>query len=96
MVDELKDDTTEPLPNGATLPEHPASTTALKIIEYGKVYDDGDGRPLLAGKLHESDVRMLMSGHNGALGHLYLYAIRDKKIYHTRRLVTIDVKVTEI
>lgn len=92
----ITDETTEPLPNGAELPEHPASTTALKIIEYGKVWDDGDGRPLASGRLHESQVRMLMNGDQMALQHLYLYAIRDKKIYHTRQLVTIDVKVTEV
>jgi hypothetical protein len=89
------EETTEPLPNGATLPDHPANTTALRVIEYGKVFDDGDGRPLEAGKLHENEIRMLMNGEVGGLGHLYLYAIRDKKIYHTRRLVVIDVKCLE-
>lgn len=90
----LLDDQTEPLPNGASLPEHPANTTALKIVEYGKVFDDGDGTPLKGG-LHESEVKMLMAGNQMSLRHLYCYAIRDKKIYHTRRLVTVDVKVTD-
>lgn len=90
------DETTAPLPNGSPLPTHPASTTALKVIEYGKVWDDGDGRPLQRGQLHESQIRMLMNGEQMALQHLYLYAIRDKKILHTRRLVTIDVKCVRV
>lgn len=94
-LDEVFEETTEPLPNGAELPDHPANTTALQIVSFGKVWDDGDGRPLTAG-LHESQVRMLQMGHQMALQHLYLYAIRDRKIYHTRNLVTIDVKVKEI
>ena len=94
-MDNLIEETTEPLPNGAALPDHPANTTSLTVIEYGKVFDDGDGRPLETGKLHENEIRMLMNGEVGGLGHLYLFAIRDKKIYHTRRLVVIDVKCLE-
>lgn len=95
MSDNFTDDVTGPLPNGADLPDHPANTTGLQIVSYGKVWDDGDGRPLTAG-LHEAQVKMLMLGRQMALQHLYLYAIRDKKIYHTRNLVTIDVKVKEV
>lgn len=83
-------ETTEPLRNGDPLPEHPDSTTALKITKFGDVYDDGDGTPLVSGRLRESEVQMLMSGNQMALRHLYFYAIRNKKIYHTRSLVTID------
>lgn len=89
------EETTEPLKNGEALPSHPANTTALRITEFGKVFDDGDGRPLETGKLHENEIRMLQSGQVGGLGHLYLYAIRDKKIFHTRSLVTIDVICVE-
>ena len=89
------EETTEPLPNGAALPDHPANTTALRIIEYGKVWDDGDGRPLQTGVLHENEIRMLMNGEVGGLGHLYLYALRNRHIYHTRKLVTIDVTFRE-
>jgi hypothetical protein len=88
-------ETTEPLKNGADLPDHPASTTSLKIIEYGNVYDDGDGTPLQQGKLREAEVQNLMHGDQMALRHLYLYAIRNKKIYHTRNLVTIDCECIE-
>jgi hypothetical protein len=95
-LDSLIEETTEPLPNGAALPDHPANTTALKVVEYGKVWDDGDGRPLQSGRLGENEIRMLMLGNQMALQHLYCYAIRDKKIYHTRRLVTVDVKCREV
>ena len=92
MIEEI----TEPLANGAPLPDHPANTTALKIIEYGKVFDDGDGRPLQTGKLHENEIRMLMTGQQMALNHLYLYVIRDRRIFHTRGLVTIDVQCVPV
>ena len=88
------DDITEPLPNGAELPEHPATTTARTITEYGNVWDDADGRPLGRG-MHENEIKMLMGGEKGGLSHLYLYAIRNKHIYHTRPLVVIDVKCRE-
>jgi len=86
---------TEPLVNGADLPTHPSSSTSLKIVKYGNVYDDGDGTPLRRGALHESEIQMLMNGNQMALRHLYLYTIRGKKIYHTRNLVTIDVECDE-
>lgn len=92
---ELIEDTTEPLANGAPLPEHSGTDTARKIVEYGRVWDDANGITLMSGMLHENEVRMLQMGHNMALGHLYCYAIRDKKIYHTRNLVVIDVKCRE-
>jgi hypothetical protein len=84
------DDVTELLANGARLPEHPASTNSLKVVSFGTVRDDGDGT-ILKGGLHENEVRILMSGHPGALGHLYRFVIRNQRIYHTRSLVTIDV-----
>ena len=87
----LIDATTSPLPNGAQLPEHPANTTALRIVEYGKVYDADDGRPLRCG-LHQNEVRMLQMGSKMALGHLYAYVILNKHVYHTRQAVVIDVK----
>jgi hypothetical protein len=96
MTTDLIEETTEPLPNGSPLPDHPSSTTALRIVEYGDVYDEADGRPLKAGRLHESAIRMLMDGNVGGLGHLYFYAIRNRKIYHTRKLVTIDCKCTPV
>ena len=85
-------ETTEPLRNGDDLPTHPSSTTALKIIKYGNVYDDGNGTPLRAGGLKENEIQMLMQGNQMALKHLYLYALRNKKIYHTRDLVVIEVE----
>lgn len=88
-------ETTEPLANGAELPTHPELTTALKIIKYGDVYDDGDGTPLRAGVLREGEIRMLMDGNQMALKHLYLYAIRNKRIFHTRDLVTVDCECIE-
>lgn len=88
-------DTTEALPNGAELPTHPALTTAKKVIEYGRVWDDANGITLLSG-LHQNEIAMLMAGEQGALGHLYRYAIRNKHIYHTRPLVCIDVKTEEV
>jgi len=95
VSDEI-DATTEPLPNGAALPEHPGQSTAYKIVSYGNVYDAEDGLPLSAGKLHESMIRMLMGNETGGLGHLYLFAIRDCKIFHTRRKVVIDCKCVEV
>lgn len=89
-VDEIVEESTEPLPNGAKLPEHPASTTSLKVVKYGKVWDDADGKPCIVG-LHENEMRMLMAGDQMALQHLYCYAIRGDKIYHTRPLVVVDV-----
>ena len=84
---------TEPLANGAELPDHPANTTALKVIKYGKVFDADDGRPLRAG-LHQSTLRTLMSGQR-ILGHLYAYVILDHHIYHTRNRVVVDVECVE-
>jgi hypothetical protein len=89
------DDTTEALPNGANLPEHPALTTSKKITEYGRVWDDADGVTLHGG-LHEAEIRNLMNGDQMALKHLYRFAIRNKRIFHTRNLVCIDVKTENV
>lgn len=86
----VDDQTTEALRNGDSLPKHPSSTTALKIVRYGDVWDDQDGTKLTAG-LHENEVQTLMNGNQMALRHLYRYAIRNDRIFHTRGLVTIDV-----
>lgn len=91
----MLDDTTEPLPNGAKLPSHPDNTTAKRVISYGKVFDAEDGRPLRVG-LHQNEIKMLMSGQVGGLGHLYAFAMLNDKIYHTRKQVVIDVKCVEI
>ncbi len=88
-------ETTEPLKNGASLPSHPASTTSLKITKFGNVYDDQDGTPLKAGMLRESDISNLMIGDQMALKHLYLYAIRNNRIVHTRGLVVIDCECVD-
>lgn len=88
-------ETTEPLPNGAELPTHPALTNARRIIAYGRVWDDADGITLLGG-LHANEVRMLMSGQQMNLKHLYRYAIRNRRIYHTRNLVCIDVRCEDV
>ena len=89
------DDVTEPLPNGADLPKHPANTTGRKVISYGKVLDAEDGRPLRAG-LHQNEIRMLMAGHAGGLGHLYAFAMLNDKIFHTRQSVVVDVKTIDV
>lgn len=89
MEIDIADEFTEPLKNGDLLPKHPSSTTALKIVRYGDVWDDQDGTKLTAG-LHENEVRTLMNGDQMALRHLYRYAIRNDKIFHTRSLVVID------
>ncbi len=81
--------TTEPLRNGARLPDHPNHTTALTVTRYGRVFDDSDGRELTAG-LHRNEVAGLMSGER-SLSHLYRYVIQSGYIYHTRPLVTIEV-----
>lgn len=88
---DISDEYTEPLANGDELPKHPSSTTALKIVKYGNVWDEQDGTRLKVG-LHNNELKMLMSGEQGALQHLYLYAFRNDRIYHTRRTVTIDVE----
>lgn len=92
-VADLSDEYTEPLANGAELPTHPSSTTALKIVKFGSVRDDSDGTPLKIG-LEANELSMLMAGEQGALTHLYLYAIKNNRIFHTRDLVIIDVEVT--
>jgi hypothetical protein len=89
--DELVDDITAPLPNGAELPKHPAATTSYHIVRYGEVRDASDGLPLKVG-LHANELALLMSGQQAALTHLYLYAIRADHIYHTRPTVTVDVE----
>lgn len=88
-------DYTDPLRNGVRLPDHPATTTALKVTRYGEVYDAKDHHPLTAG-LHANEIRTLMGGGNPALAHLYRYAIRDGRIYHTRSRVVIAVDTEEV
>lgn len=89
------DDTTEPLPNGADLPTHPALTTAKRITDYGDVFDDASGIQLHGG-LHANEISRLMSGDQMRLTHLYRYCIRNKRIYHTRPLVIISVKTEDV
>jgi hypothetical protein len=95
LVSDEVDDTTEPLVNGAELPDHPANTTALKIVSFGKVYDAEDSRPLRVG-LHQNEIRMLMEGEQMALTHLHAYAMLNGHIYHTRKAVTVDCKCIEV
>jgi len=90
MVDELVLTQTESLHNGDPLPPHPASTTSLKVVKYGKVLDAGTGVELHP-SLHNNELSLLMSRQRHALGHLYLYAIRNSRIYHTREQVVIEV-----
>lgn len=80
---------TEPLPNGAPLPQHPDDTTAKKIVHFGFVYDADDGVQLSAG-LHRNEISVLMSGQR-ILDHAYRYAIVDRRIFHTRAKVIIHV-----
>lgn len=91
-------DQTQPLRNGDLLPTHPDASTALKVVRYGRVYDDTDGHELMAG-LHRAEVAMLRQ-HEGDLGHLYRYAIvadsRGKRIFHTRDKVVIDVECKNV
>ncbi len=86
---------TEPLSNGSELPKHPSLTTSREIVEYGQVKDANDGTVLTSG-LHQSEVSMLMKGQQMALGHLYRYAIRNNRIYHTRARVVIDCQTESI
>lgn len=93
MVDEFTQFSTEPLYNGDPLPHHPADTTSLKVIKYGKVAD-ADNQRELHGGLHNNELSILMNKEKHALGHLYLYAIRNGRIYHTRDKVVIEVLCT--
>ena len=88
-------DVTAPLKNGDRLPDHPANTTALKIVKFGKVYDSEDGVEL-GGGLHASELACLMDGNQMALEHLYRFAIRSGKIFHTRASVVIECKTVDI
>lgn len=94
MSDEFAD-TTEPLVNGAELPDHPADTTAKKIIAFGRVFDDASGTVLYGG-LHNNEITMLMGGQRESLSHLFRFVIRDRHIYHTRHLVTIECKTEDV
>jgi len=84
---------TSPLKSGDKLPTHPNHTTSLRVVKYGRVHDDADGHELASG-LHRAEISMLKY-HEGDLGHLYRYAIvadgDGKRIFHTRKLVTIEV-----
>ena len=81
---------TSPLKSGDKLPTHPSHTTSLRVVRYGRVHDDADGRELCAG-LHNAEVEMLKHGQ-GNLGHLYRFSMQDGRIYHTRQLVTVEVE----
>lgn len=86
-------DTTEPLKNGDSLPDHPSDTNSKRIIRFLTVRDAFDGKAC-SGGLHESIVRLLMSGEP-VLQHQYKFRMAAGKIYHTRKLVTIDVECEE-
>jgi hypothetical protein len=86
---------TSPLRSGDELPNHPDHTTALKVLNYGKVYDDADGHELMRG-LHRAEITMLMSGQKGGLDHLYRYAMVNGHIYHTRSLVTVECECVSV
>lgn len=83
-------DITESLANGAKLPDHPATTTALKIIKFGKVRDAQTNHPLRVG-LHQNEVRCLMDGNQMGLQHLHAFVMLNGHIYHTRPAVIIEV-----
>ena len=93
MIDELVLAQTEPLYNGDPLPEHAASTTALRVVKYNSVIDADNHRELHGG-LHNNELSILMNKEKHALGHLYFYAIRNGRIYHTREKVVIEVLCT--
>ena len=86
-------DTTEPLKNGAELPTHPADTTAKQITRFLTVRDAVDGKAL-SGGLPEGVVRLLMDGVP-VLDHLYRFKYANNRIYHTRKLVTIDCECSD-
>jgi hypothetical protein len=86
---------TQPLRNGDKLPSHPASTTAREVVQYLKVWDADNGHQLTSGQLRGTEISMLMGGSQMALGHLYLFTIRDNHIYHTRASVVIDVETDD-
>lgn len=85
---------TEPLASGAALPDHPADTTARKVIKYLSAFDSHDGHELSAG-LHRNEIEILRQGETGGLSHLYRYSFvqegKNLKIYHTRNRVVISV-----
>ena len=80
---------TEPLKNGAKLPEYPSDTNAKKITEYLTVRDAENGKQLSAG-LHRSEVELLKLGIP-ILPHMYRYQIAGGVIYHTRPAVVVEV-----
>ena len=86
-------DTTEPLKNGDSLPDHPADTTAKRITKFLTVRDAFDGKAL-SGGLHEGIVRLLMQ-NEPVLPHQYRFKMTNGKIYHTRRLVIIDCECSD-
>jgi hypothetical protein len=86
---------TQPLRNGDLLPKHPSTTTAREVVQYLKVWDANDNHQLSSGQLRGTEVSMLMGGSQMALGHLYLFTIRDNRIYHTRQSVVIDVETDD-
>ncbi len=89
------DDITEDLANGSELPSHPEGTTAKKVVELLGVFDSETETPLQRG-LHNSEITSLMHGEQMALQHLFRYAIRSGKIYHTRASVYIKVRCEDV
>ena len=88
-------DTTEPLPNGAKLPDHPAQTTSKRIVKFGQVSDDADGTPLTGG-LHRNEITMLKGNQRDSLSHLYRYQIENGHIFHTRPLIVIECATEDV
>lgn len=90
---------TEPLKSGDKLPNHPADTTARKIIRYGEVKDAHSGI-ICEGGLHKNEIDMLRRGEKGGLAHLHRYVIVQegniRRIYHTRSRVIVQVETVPI
>lgn len=91
MTQQLVDEVTEPLPNGAEIPTHPSYTTGRRIVKHLAIRDATTQHPLTA-TLHANEVSNLMLGHQMALHHLHAFAIRNNHLYHTRKLAEIVVE----
>ena len=82
---------TETVFNKGEVPQHPATTTARKVIGILEVRDAQDGTRCTAG-LHRNELASLMNGIP-VLPHLYKYCAINGRIYTTRqRGVVIVVK----
>lgn len=81
---------TEPLANGAEVPDHPSTTTSRRVTSRGTVRDAEDGTKLTAG-INRNELMLLMAGER-ILTHLYRYCILNNRIYHTRKSVVIEVE----